>query len=78
MFLCLFYLQNLNDKLQEANLTASELKKAQAGQKKDFPFGIPECGTDALMFTLCGYHYLGISVLSTYSLQKNDYEMHLL
>ena len=29
------------------------MKKAKEGQKKDFPSGIPECGTDALRFALC-------------------------
>ncbi|XP_008573559.1 PREDICTED: valine--tRNA ligase, mitochondrial isoform X2 [Galeopterus variegatus] len=28
-------------------------------QKKDFPHGIPECGTDALRFTLCSHGVLG-------------------
>lgn len=52
-------LQELNQKVQDSNLSAAEIKKAQAGQKKDFPLGIAECGTDALRFTLCGYHYMG-------------------
>ena len=25
------------------------------GQKRDYPQGIPECGTDALRFALCSY-----------------------
>ncbi|KAG1759709.1 tRNA synthetases class I-domain-containing protein [Suillus occidentalis] len=32
-----------------------EILKAIAGQKKDFPKGIPECGTDGLRFALCAY-----------------------
>lgn len=28
-------------------------------QRKDFPHGIPECGTDALRFTLCSHGALG-------------------
>lgn len=30
-------------------------------QKKDFPKGIPECGTDALRFALCSYKAQGKS-----------------
>lgn len=32
-----------------------ELKRAKEGQKQDYPQGIPECGTDALRFSLCAY-----------------------
>ena len=35
------------------------MNKAKQGQKKDFPLGIAECGTDALRFTLCSYNYKG-------------------
>lgn len=34
-------------------LSKDEVKKTISGQKKMFPNGIPECGTDALRFTLC-------------------------
>lgn len=34
-------------------LSMDEVKKSIAGQQKLFPNGIPECGTDALRFTLC-------------------------
>jgi len=37
------------------NIDPSELKKALAGQRKDYPKGISECGTDALRFALCSY-----------------------
>lgn len=32
-----------------------ELKTAKEGQARDYPNGIPECGTDALRFALMGY-----------------------
>lgn len=36
-----------------------EFKYAIEGQKRDFPQGIPECGTDALRFALCAYTMQG-------------------
>ncbi|KIL58640.1 hypothetical protein M378DRAFT_188200 [Amanita muscaria Koide BX008] len=48
-------LQELHEKLYEGNLDDREIEKAKAGQKKDFPKGIPQCGTDALRFALCAY-----------------------
>ena len=48
-------LAQLHDKLYEGNLDDREIAKAREGQKKDFPKGIPQCGTDALRFALCAY-----------------------
>ncbi|KAI0791363.1 tRNA synthetases class I-domain-containing protein [Abortiporus biennis] len=48
-------LDKLHEKLYEGNLDEKEIKKAKDGQKKDFPKGIPQCGTDALRFALCAY-----------------------
>lgn len=48
-------LDALHEKLLEGNLDEKEIAKAKAGQKKDFPKGIPQCGTDALRFALCAY-----------------------
>ncbi|KAJ2934525.1 hypothetical protein H1R20_g2582, partial [Candolleomyces eurysporus] len=48
-------LEDLHQKLHEGNLDEKEIAKAKAGQKKDFPKGIPQCGTDALRFALCAY-----------------------
>ncbi|XP_048478655.1 valine--tRNA ligase isoform X1 [Plutella xylostella] len=46
-------LEQLSATLQDSNLDPKELSRALAGQKEDFPNGIPECGTDALRFALC-------------------------
>ena len=48
-------LELLQERLEKGNLDPKEVEKAKAGQKKDFPNGIPECGTDALRFALCSY-----------------------
>lgn len=48
-------LTDLNSKLKDSNLDQKEFDRAIAGQKKLFPTGIPECGTDALRFKLCEY-----------------------
>ena len=48
-------LEDLHLKLLDSNLDEREIAKARQGQKKDFPRGIPQCGTDALRFALCAY-----------------------
>lgn len=48
-------LEKLHQKLEEGNLAADEISKAKDGQKKSFPKGIPQCGTDALRLALCAY-----------------------
>ena len=48
-------LEDLHKSLLNSNLDPKELDKAKAGQKQDYPNGIPECGTDALRFALCAY-----------------------
>ncbi|VDN25128.1 unnamed protein product, partial [Cylicostephanus goldi] len=45
----------LNRQLTSGNLDAKELAIAQAGQARDYPKGIPQCGTDALRFALLAY-----------------------
>ena len=42
-------------KLHQGNLKEAEIKIATAGQEKDYPKGIPECGSDALRFGLLAY-----------------------
>ncbi|KAJ7771844.1 tRNA synthetases class I-domain-containing protein [Mycena metata] len=48
-------LESLHAKLSEGNLDQKEIQRAMEGQKKSFPQGIPQCGTDALRFALCAY-----------------------
>uniref|UniRef100_A0A0K2UCH4 Valine--tRNA ligase n=1 Tax=Lepeophtheirus salmonis TaxID=72036 RepID=A0A0K2UCH4_LEPSM len=48
-------LPDLQATLLKGNLDPKEIARAQAGQKQDYPNGIPECGTDALRFALCSY-----------------------
>jgi valyl-tRNA synthetase len=48
-------LERLHEQLLEGNLDEKEIQKAKQGQKKDFPKGIPQCGTDALRLALCAY-----------------------
>jgi valyl-tRNA synthetase len=52
-------LENLQNRLKTGNLDPAEVQKAMNGQAKDFPNGIPECGTDALRFTLLAYSAFG-------------------
>ena len=48
-------LQALQDKLKVGNLDPKELAIATKFQKTAFPDGIPECGADALRFSLANY-----------------------
>ncbi|KAL1916953.1 uncharacterized protein VTP21DRAFT_5150 [Calcarisporiella thermophila] len=55
-------LEQLHEKLLQGNLDPREIQKAKAGQKADFPKGIPECGTDALRFALCAYTATSLNI----------------
>jgi valyl-tRNA synthetase len=48
-------LQGLHNKLLVGNLNPNEVEKATKYQKTAFPDGIPQCGTDALRFSLVSY-----------------------
>lgn len=48
-------LESLHQKLSQGNLAPEEVEKAKKYQKSAFPDGIPECGTDALRFSLVSY-----------------------
>ncbi|XP_061110480.1 valine--tRNA ligase, mitochondrial isoform X2 [Conger conger] len=52
-------LQRLLEKVKEGNLDPRETSVAMEAQRRDFPRGIPECGTDALRFALCSYKLQG-------------------
>ncbi|KAI6779603.1 Valine--tRNA ligase-like protein [Emericellopsis cladophorae] len=45
-------LDKLHEKLSQGNLPANEVTKATKYQKTAFPDGIPQCGADALRFTM--------------------------
>ncbi|KAK4682931.1 Valine--tRNA ligase, mitochondrial [Podospora pseudoanserina] len=48
-------LEDLHAKLLTGNLRSDEVERATKYQKQSFPGGIPECGADALRFTLLSY-----------------------
>eukprot|EP00105_Crassostrea_gigas_P020597 XP_011439421.1 PREDICTED: valine--tRNA ligase [Crassostrea gigas] len=50
-------LEDLHKKVEESNLAPHEVDTAKEGQRRDFPNGIPACGTDALRFMLCSYNF---------------------
>ncbi|KAM9340530.1 valine--tRNA ligase, mitochondrial [Symphorus nematophorus] len=52
-------LERLQEKVNEGNLDPREQLVAMEAQRKDFPKGIPECGTDALRFALCSHKMQG-------------------
>ena len=52
-------LAELHAKLEAGNLPAKEVAKAQAGQTKEYPDGIPECGADAMRMGLLAYTQQG-------------------
>ncbi|XP_036411227.1 valine--tRNA ligase, mitochondrial isoform X2 [Megalops cyprinoides] len=52
-------LQRLQEKVKEGNLDPRETTVAMEAQRRDFPRGIPECGTDALRLALCSYKIQG-------------------
>eukprot|EP01147_Barroeca_monosierra_P002797 gene2797-5641_t len=48
-------LSEMLKKLSDGNLDTREVKVASRNIEKEFPNGIPSCGSDALRFTLCAY-----------------------
>ncbi|KAJ9120926.1 hypothetical protein QFC22_002861 [Naganishia vaughanmartiniae] len=57
-------LNALHEQLRQGNLAEKEINRAIEGQKKLFPKGIPQCGTDALRFALCNYTTGGTCALA--------------
>lgn len=55
-------------------LSESELEKSLDGQKKMFPYGIKECGIDAMRFTLCSQnikqHFISFDVVEAHTNKK--------
>ena len=58
-------LDHLHKKLEQGNLDPKELQRAIKYQKSAFPDGIPQCGTDALRFSLAAYSTGGRSLAPT-------------
>ncbi|KAM4725503.1 valine--tRNA ligase, mitochondrial isoform 2-T3 [Anableps anableps] len=52
-------LKRLQEKVKEGNLDPREQLVAMEAQRKDYPNGIPQCGTDALRFALCSHKIQG-------------------
>lgn len=52
-------LKRLQEKIKEGNLDPREQLVAMEAQRKDYPNGIPQCGTDALRFALCSHKMQG-------------------
>lgn len=52
-------LERLQEKVTAGNLDPRERAVSLEAQRKEFPKGIPECGTDALRFALCSYRAQG-------------------
>ena len=51
--------QKLQEQVKASNLSPAEIKLTMKGQQQDFPLGIPQCGADALRFTLLNYSFKG-------------------
>lgn len=62
--------EEIKKSYQMGILSEQELAKSLIGQKRMFPQGIPECGTDALRFTLCSHniknHFINFDVNECY------------
>ncbi|MCJ1272728.1 hypothetical protein MMC21_000515 [Puttea exsequens] len=56
-------LEGLHEKLKKGNLDPKELERATKYQKTAFPKGIPECGADAMRFSLVNYTTGGGDIL---------------
>ena len=52
-------LDHLHEKLEQGNLNPKELQRATKYQKSAIPDGIPQCGTNALRFSLAAYSTRG-------------------
>lgn len=62
---------DLQQSHRDGILSAAELKESVKEKRQTFPKGIPECGTDALRFTLCGSdirdHFINFDVNECHS-----------
>lgn len=48
-------LEDMMAKLHQGNLPEKEIKRCEKNHQKNFPEGIPACGSDSLRFSLLAY-----------------------
>lgn len=60
--------------VEKGILSAEELEKSLDGQRKMYPFGIKECGIDAMRFTLCSQnikqHFISFDIQDAFTNSK--------
>lgn len=66
--------QETKASVEKGILSHSELEKSLDGQRKMFPFGIKECGIDAMRFTLCSQnikqHFINFDAVDCFTNKK--------
>uniref|UniRef100_A0A8C6U9V9 Valine--tRNA ligase, mitochondrial n=1 Tax=Neogobius melanostomus TaxID=47308 RepID=A0A8C6U9V9_9GOBI len=65
-------LEKLQEKVRAGNLDPREQLVAMEAQSKDFPRGIPQCGTDALRFALCSHKTQGEIFRTSSTISKDS------
>lgn len=55
-------LQVLLDNITSGNLDSKDITRSVEDKKKEFPQGIPQCGSDALRYGLLSYMLQGLNI----------------